>query len=220
MRPSVMQSSEKLVFFDLETGGLNPKRHPIIQLAAVATDQGLTELESLELKVRFDEVSVAKGRLQKSNYSRRCWAREAIDPSDAAKTLARFLRRHATVEQFCQNGSTRTVAQLVAHNASFDGPFLHSWFEGLAIYCPARFQVLCTLERAMWYFVENRHLPSPDNLRLQTLCRYFSVPLHPHETHDALADVRATIGLYRAILQNGAPAIIKPQPPIQLRRTA
>ncbi len=59
-------SERAVVFFDLETGGLEPERHPIIQLAAVAVSGDLErELGELEIKLRFDpahcEVEALRG---------------------------------------------------------------------------------------------------------------------------------------------------------------
>ena len=46
--------TERLVFIDLETAGTDPKRHPIIQVAAVAVDSQGDALEAYEAKLRFD----------------------------------------------------------------------------------------------------------------------------------------------------------------------
>ncbi len=62
MAKSAME--QRLVFFDLETGGLDPKRHPIIQLAAVAVDAGLEVLEAFEAKVIFDRNKANAHSLQ------------------------------------------------------------------------------------------------------------------------------------------------------------
>jgi oligoribonuclease (3'-5' exoribonuclease) len=42
-----------IVFVDLETGGLDPKKHPITQIAAIAVDEEFRELEVFEAKVIF-----------------------------------------------------------------------------------------------------------------------------------------------------------------------
>ena len=85
----------KLVFIDIETGGLNPTRHPIIQLAAVATDARLNELELLEIKIQFPEQNATRASLRKNHYTRNRWACEAVAPHDAARTLVAFFRRPA-----------------------------------------------------------------------------------------------------------------------------
>lgn len=207
------EHGQRLVFLDLETGGLNPKRHPIIQFAAVAVDEELRELDLIEIKVQFTERTATKASLRKNHYSRGLWRREAMEPKAAARELAAFLRHYATSEYLREDGTVAHLAQLVAHNGvAFDGPFLQTWFEGLGIYCPAKRHVLCTMQRAMWYFAERPSLPKPDSFKLLTLCRYFGVPLHPFEAHDALADVRATIGLYRALREAERSSAAKPRP--------
>lgn len=95
------------------------------------------------------------------------------------------------------------VAQLVAHNAEFDGTFLREWFERLGLFLPASYRVFCTLHRAMWLFHENRSLTQPSDFKLGTLCSYFGISLPLQEAHDALADVRATVELYRRMTMLG-----------------
>jgi len=190
-----------LVFFDLETGGLNPARHPIIQLAAIAVNAKLEPVEAIETKILFRESQATKQSLRKNHYSHGRWAKEGIAPEQAAKGFAKFLTRcpgHMTISG---NGTPYSVAQLVAHNAAFDGPFLQSWYERLRMFLPARFQVLCTLQRAQWFFVEHPELAPPANYKLATLCEYFRVPFHAAHAHEALGDVTATFMLYQALLE-------------------
>jgi len=93
------------------------------------------------------------------------------------------------------------LAQLAGHNAErFDGPFIHEWYKRLGIYCPARYMTLCTKQKALWLFEEDKSLTPPVNFKLGTLCEYFGVPLSEEEAHDALVDVRATVELYRAMV--------------------
>ncbi len=192
-------ASQKIIFFDLETGGLRPKRHPIIQLAAIAVDHHLEPVEVFEAKVRFDEREANRNSLRKNHYRRGLWAREAHEPEVVANKFAEFLRRHATVPMLASDGRLYYVAQLVAHNATFDGAFLQAWYERLHTFLPARYQVLCTLQRAMWYFHEHPEEADPADFKLATLCQYFGVNLHAASTHDALADVSATVALCQAI---------------------
>lgn len=194
-----MAVTSKLVFFDLETAGLDPKRHPIIQLAAIAVDEELNAVEAFEAKIRFDAQRANKNSLRKNHYHPGIWALEAFEPEYAARSFADFLRRHASVPMVSASGTAYEVAQLVAHNASFDGPFLQAWYERLDIYLPARKQFLCTVQRAMWHTAETGC--SPKDFKLATLCQYFGVPFHAASAHDALADVIATVALYRSIVQ-------------------
>src|SRR5713226_2283167 len=205
---AMSDASQKIIFFDLETGGLIPKRHPIIQLAAVAVDDQLEPVEAFEAKVRFDEREANRNSLRKNHYRRGLWAQEASEPKEVTKDFADFLRRHATFPMIASDGRPYQVAQLVAHNASFDGAFLRTWYERLHTFLPARYQVLCTLQRALWYFREHPEETHPADFKLATLCRHFGVTFHAASAHEALGDVSATVGLYRALLHNGTNALV------------
>lgn len=189
--------TDRLIFFDLETAGTDPKRHPIIQIAAIAVDNVLEPVEAFEAKVKFSAQSAVKRSLRKSSYHPGVWSREARESAIAAKELAAFLRRHACRPALTADGKAYHVAQLVAHNAAFDGPFLTEWFDRQRIYLPAHRLVLCTMQLAMWRADATGE--APDNFQLATLCRHYGVPFHAASAHDALGDVSATVQLYRAI---------------------
>ncbi len=189
---------ERLVFVDLETGGFETWR-PIIQIAAIAVDSSHCELEVFEAKLNFGYRYVDTRSLRKNSYCPEIWKREGRPANEVATAFADFLRRHATVEVSGGRGGFQ-VAQLVAHNASFDGPFLLAWFERMGQFFPGHFRLLCTVQRAVWLFHEDKTLTPPRDFKLGTLCEYFGVPLRPEDAHDALNDVRATVGLYREMV--------------------
>lgn len=191
---------ERLVFVDLETGGLETWR-PIIQIAAIAVTSSLREIEVFEAKLKFESRFVDPKSLRKNNYSPERWKREARPVREVATAFADFLRRHATVEVSAAGRGGFQVAQLVAHNAAFDGPFLLAWFERMGQFFPGHFRVLCTVQRAVWLFHENKLLTPPVDFKLGTLCEYFGVLLRPEDAHDALNDVRATVALYREMVR-------------------
>jgi oligoribonuclease (3'-5' exoribonuclease) len=69
--------AQRLIYFDLETAGLDPKRHAIIQIAAIAVDVSLQPIEAFEAKVRFNERRANKNSLRKNHYHKGTWAKEA-----------------------------------------------------------------------------------------------------------------------------------------------
>lgn len=199
-------ATSTLVFIDLETGGKDPCRHPIIQIAAVAVDgDTLATLDEIELKVKFDERRATKYSIRKNSYSRRIWQEHALPELEAARRLADFLRRHATYKDISRHGNEYVLAQLAAHNAQYDADFLHAWYKRLNQFCPARRQMFCTLQRCLWYFFEHPE-STPRNFELKTLCEHVGVPYSAAAAHDALGDATATVGLYRAIISRQAAA--------------
>lgn len=186
------------VFVDLETAGADLSR-PIIQVAAIAVASDFEELETFEAKLTFDRRLADPKTLTKRRYCEQTWQTEARSATVVAQEFAGFLRRYATLTTDAEGGRCFRVAQLVAHNASFDGPFLQAWFDRVGAYFPGDYRILCTLQRAIWLFHEYPQLRRPRDFKLGTLCAYFGVPLPPDQAHTALADVRATVELYRRI---------------------
>lgn len=194
-----MVTGGTLVFTDIETIGLDPSG-PIRQIAAIAVNHDLDELESFEAKIKVDWRGV---HLWQANRRRRPPRPLPVEELGAARQFAAFLLRHATTDLPLASGAMLRVAQLAAHQASHDGPFLQSFFERNQSFYPGDFRMLCTVQRAIWYFHEHKALVPPSDYKLTTLCRYFGVPLRDEDAHDALNDVRATVSLYRAIRKRG-----------------
>ena len=192
-------SGDVLVFVDLETTGGQAWR-PIMQIAAVAVTRTGQELETFERKLRFAEKRATLRALRKREYQQASWHRETQRPAEVARDFAAFLSRYATVLFTGRQGRPLSVAQLVAHNAAFDGPFLRNWFAQQRMFLPADYRVFCTLQRALWFFQEQPSLVPPNDFKLGTLCQYFGIPWNRNSAHDALYDVRATVQLYHKLL--------------------
>ena len=191
---------------DVETAGLAPAKHPIIQVGAVAFDVGWNELERFEVKLKFDEADADPESLKKVRYDRRLWSQHAVESQTAHERFCYFLREHATLERFSRKKQKQYhVARLFAHNARFDAAFLWHWHKTLqaqapALFLPADRRMICTMQTALIYFDQAPAtcLP-PANYKLETLCNYFSIAFSANEAHDALYDARATAQLYRAM---------------------
>jgi len=193
-----------IVFFDLETGGVEPER-PNIQLAAVAMSDRLdAELGAFEAKIQFDEAAASPEALRINSYDPAVWKENAVGEMVAAGTFASFLREHATVEMISKAGKPYRIARLAGHNvASFDCPRLVAMFKRYDLFLPGTaYQPLDTYQRALWYFAERRctsdqPLNQPANMKLATLAEWFEIPAGG--AHDALADVRMCVAIARAM---------------------
>ncbi len=186
----------KIVFFDLETGGLDWTKHPIIQIAAIAVDADLAPIESFQCKVKFPVADADAQALSINHYDLDVWDKEGVAAFGAVQMFARFLLRHASITRASKAGNPYSIAQLAGHNAaSFDIHFLTAFFKRNNAFLPASYRVLDTLQRAAWHFHENGG--EPEDLKLQTLAKHFGV--EPAKAHDALDDVRVTIEVYKKL---------------------
>ena len=190
---------DRIVFFDLETGGLDPLRHPIIQIALLAVDGGWREVEALEMKLHFDLATADQDALKVNGWDAGVWEREATAGALARDLTARFFRNHATMEKTSARGKSYTVARLAGHNVErFDCPFLVQWFKTAGEFCPAAcFEPLDTVSLARWAsFVAPTQ---PKDHKLGSVCAWLGI--EHQEAHDALGDVRATVQVARALAE-------------------
>jgi len=132
---------DKIVFIDLETGGLCPHArvvgesvypaNPIIQIACVVMDcDTMAIVDEFEQKVKFNEHECDPKALQLNGYQRSVWDEHGIVKGPAREKLSEFLKKHSTVEKISKAGKPYKVAMLGGQNISnFDIPFLRSWYD-------------------------------------------------------------------------------------------
>src|SRR5579885_928715 len=185
-----------IVYFDTETGGLLPQ-HPTIQIGAIAVSPDWSEVESFECKILFDEAAADPQALKVNHYDPEVWKRDGVSERRALEDFAAFLNRHRSVDMVSKRtGNPYSVARLAGHNAAtFDGPRLFDAFRRQEMFCPAHPQVLCVLQRAMWFAMETG--TALKSLKVEDFARHFGVPVQ--DAHDALADCRMAIGVARAM---------------------
>lgn len=176
-----------IVYFDLETGGLNPERHPIIQIGAVVMNDRGGELDCFQEKIQFSEHDCDPEALLMNHYSREVWEKTALPPLRARNKFSAFLKAHASVSYVSKRtGRPFEVAQLAAYNANFDIAYLRKFFADS--FMPAAMIPLDVMQFAAWYFKTS---PAKiENLKLATVAKFFDINLDG--AHDALADARAT----------------------------
>lgn len=185
----------KIVFFDLETGGITSEA-PNIQLAAVVVENG-KEIDVLERKIQFDEATATQEALTVNKYSPEDW-KNAVTEVQAMQEFAALCRKHSCIERISKNGNPYYVAMGGGHNvAKFDLDRLMSAAKKYNIFLPLSYQTLDTLQAAVWYFTK-RPQNQPKDLKLGTLCQHFGIELT--NAHEALADVRASIELARKLM--------------------
>jgi DNA polymerase III epsilon subunit-like protein len=199
-----VEQVNKIVFFDVETSGLDPKAHDVIQIASIAVDESFEELANYHARVQFDAAKASPEALEVNHYTPEAWA-DAEPARVVVDEFAQFLSAHATVSQVSKRtGRPYKVAQLAGHNvATFDVPFLREMFGRVGQFCPIRFIALDTLQLAAWWvhrFSVMRDRPAPENLKLETLADHFGIK-RTGDAHDALSDVEVTVRLAHQLLE-------------------
>lgn len=172
--------------FDVETSGLDPKKNAIIEIAMIPVIHG-EEKDPLILKIRPHVGAVIEDGALKVNGFTREEIKNHMPPDQALDEIIKFVDSHGG--KFFLRG----------HNAQFDRDFLYHFFsrQGKHIEFIRRFrpELQCTLIKAKSVFEKSKK--KPENFKLGTLCKWFSIPLE--NAHRALNDTVAANKLWDAL---------------------
>lgn len=193
---------DRVVIVDTETGGTDPMRHPLIQVAALGCAfPSLEVLEEFEAKIEFDPAQCEAEALAVNHYTPEAW-KGALHPRIAAARFSSFLSRHARHPMLGKEPPHRpySVADLIGHNIEFDKAFLWAWYRKLNEFFPAYSAGLCTAQLARWHAWGKQ--PMPQDFKLTTLIEHYKIEVPPEfaKAHDALTDVHLCRLLARYVL--------------------
>jgi DNA polymerase-3 subunit epsilon len=167
-------SLPQIVFFDLETTGLDPKRgHRVIELAAIAMDKGDITLE-YQTFVRTDR-QIPKQATEIHGITNEMLSDQPT-PGNVYPAFKEIIK-----------GKT-----LVAHNVKFDMAFLRMEFArmGMQLNNPS----ICTLE------MSRKRLPHLPNHKLGAVYRYLTGKADTDiQQHRALDDARMVAAIWAAM---------------------
>lgn len=162
---------------DVETSGLRPGRHHVLQIGLVVIEADGTLVDRWSTLVRLRRFWHRVGPRHIHGITRRALRRGAR-PADAFGELARRLQG----------------AEFTAHNAAFDAAFVER--------AAARANVALSIARRLCTLDLSRRL-DPERLLphgLADVCSRYQVALTRH--HDALADAEATAAVLPRLLRD------------------
>jgi DNA polymerase III epsilon subunit-like protein len=212
-----MRSKHFYVFVDLETTGLalplpeanttqREDQDEIIQIAAIAVGPAplFKEFDVFEAKILPTENGLKRLELARKmapelgKFDTAKWAAKSTPKPRVFDQFQKFLSKYACIEKTSKKGAKYSVAHLAGHNVDrFDLPFLFAAFRKAEVFLPAHGRPLDTAHLVSTLELLNQKLlPSH---RLGDLCKTFGVELL--NAHDALADIKATVELARAMME-------------------
>lgn len=182
----------KILYFDVETTGLNPRVNDIVQLA------GIIEIDG-EIKERFNY------RIQPFSFEN--ISQEALDitgntieglknhtkPFVIYKELINMFSRY--VDKF--NKADKFVP--VGYNVNFDIGFLREWFiKNGDLYYGSWINYKYVDPLAVFYMLESIGKVNYPDYKLSTVCEHLGFSI---DAHDALSDISATRDVYKYLVK-------------------
>ena len=174
---------KRLAFVDLETTGINPYKHEIIEIGCLIAKQNERNewvvTEEFEFKVKPEHIETAQAdALRINHYNEADWM-FAHSQSEALKTLS----------QKCDG------CVMVGQNVSFDYAFLATKFGEYNITDPFFYAKLDTISLAYMRFRKDAEMTS---FTLRELCERLGIK--NEKAHTALADIRATYEVFKKLM--------------------
>lgn len=184
---------DKIVWLDLETGGVDPSRHQITQVGALATG-GAPDFDIIsmfEAKIELIEGKFDQAALDAQNYDAKVWAKGAVPSEDAHVSFCNWAKEFSH-QRMSRKGKVFTSAHLAGHNVPFDGEMVRSnW--GYTPITNWTGGYLDTLHIQKVLDVMNGNQATKD-YKLETLCEHYGIE---PGGHDALGDVTSTVKVAR-----------------------
>ncbi len=169
-----------LAFIDLETTGLDPARHEILEIGVIRVDaRTFTELDATDVRVhpaRLEDADPEALRL--NGYSPRRWENAASLP-EALDWVAPLL----------------VGATLAGHNVGFDRAFLEAAWRATGGPPPDLDHHLLDTAVLAWPLLAEGRIES---LSLATVCTALGIGLH--DPHRALSDAERSLEIARRLL--------------------
>ncbi|MCC6290612.1 3'-5' exonuclease [Candidatus Nomurabacteria bacterium] len=177
----------KLSFIDLETTGLNPVKHEILEIGCLVVrpidDSPRPQWEvvdELEMKVKPTRLESAEPEaLRVNGYNEGDWL-FAASLEQAMKTL-------------CEKIADTTV---VAQNVAFDWSFLESAFSATGVQPKVFYH---KMDLPSMVYGKLHHKPELQKVSLWALSQYFGIK--NENAHTALADARTTFEIFKKLLE-------------------
>jgi len=176
--------NKNLAFIDIETTGFDVENQEIIEIGCVIVKQNNSVLgdvvEEFELKIKPEKIENASPEaLSVNGYNESEWL--------FAMNLEQAMQVFAEKTKECI---------MVAHNVAFDFSFIAKAFAVTGIENKMFYQKIDTISFALAKLHKD---PSVTRYNLGSLCERFGI--ENDKAHTALADTRATVEVFRKLLE-------------------
>lgn len=184
----------KYIFCDLETSGLDPSKHAVLQIAGLIDIDGEI-VDEFNLHIQpFEGQTLSKESLEVNNFTFD-GLRTFKKPMDAYNSLMNKFNKH--VDRFNKNDKFF----LVGYNSNFDDTFLRQFFKNCGDDFYGSFIWWPTIDVAAFaaeFLKEERH--KFPNFKLTTVAKAFGIEVDEKEAHDALYDSHLARKIYRKMI--------------------
>ena len=181
--------SNRLLFVDTETGGLDPQKHSLLSIGVVVWDETVGEVFSDEYYVHHEIYNVTKSAAHINHFDENLQRTCAIEPNCVVEKIleikAQYFKEYSSIP-------------LAGHNIVFDVQFIKQLF----LSCGRSYEKLFSHRlidtySIIKYLSDCQLIPNTVNSSASAF-KYFDIPVVGR--HTALGDAKATMQLYSKLI--------------------
>lgn len=169
-----------LAFIDIELTGLDLIKHEIIEIGCIITTPNFEILEEFEIKIKPKRIKEADPVSLKINHYNETEWKGACSLEEGIKIFSEKVRD----------------CIMVGHNVAFDFEFLDYAFSKTGVKNTLHYHKLDTISLAWAKLNKNTDI---EHFSLRDLCLHFGI--NNQNAHSALSDARATLELYKKLME-------------------
>lgn len=191
-----MEVGKKYCVLDVETTGLNPKQHTVVQIAG-AVILGEEVVEAFEFYTKPHRGCLVSKRALEVNGL----TVEQLESFDSPNIIHKELL--ALLGKYVNKFDKGDKLHLIGYNChSFDVPFLRAWFDRCGDkYFGSFFHHPSIDVMLLAAFVLRHERAAVGKFNLANVCQYCGITVDETATHDARYDVNLTYTLYTILLE-------------------
>jgi len=195
-----MRGKDQKLWIDLETSGLDRKKHGVVQIAgAIEINYKLINTFNYTMRL-FPGDRISKKSIETHGFTIDD-IKKFIPPHNQFIQIVKMLR------EYVDPGDKRDKFTMFAYNADFDYGFLRTWWEknnspffGSYVWYPP----VDVMTKAAEVLQPERHLLK--NMKLKTVAKYLGINVDESKLHDAFYDIELTRDVYHRLLyHDGTP---------------
>lgn len=183
--------TKKTLWFDIETTGLNPTKHGVIQFAALIEIDGQV-VDKLEVKMQPQSGAEIEQSAIDTHGMTKADIAGFMPHEDGYDCIRVFFERN------CDKFDKKDKFYPAGYNVRFDLDFLQAMFKRFDRFGIGSFVNWLAIDPLpMLYMMDYAGLLSLPDYKLATVCAHYGIKIN---AHDALSDIIATRELTRKLI--------------------
>lgn len=183
-------TEDKILFFDVESGGLDDSKHSLLRIGLVIWKNGII-LDKLEIFIKSDNYCYDEESMKINKIDLNWLTINGISEQQAIEEINSFVNKYFP----------NSKALLGGHNIYFDIAFLKRLYRENSISFSSYFEHrtidTCSIMKYL-YFCDK--LPKQVQ-SLTSACKYFNFEIDDNERHGALYDAEITSEVFTKLLE-------------------